>query len=265
MKWRIAEVEPFSKVPVPPTTVVLIDSEQDWKYFEGTEEPSNPTNKWRQLSFNENSWPQPPDQAPIGYGEPDINTTVDMRYNYTTIYLRKTFEISNPADYATLTVKVRYDDGYNLWINGIHAASANVSGQNLAYNATANSAGEPGSYVPTVLDPVTYLVAGTNIIAVQVLNASLDGSSDCLIDAMLEVDTTGAPESSGYSMGAGKYDLGHQRYNNFFRYNHYPCKRRQARQDLSRPLQDERQYRKMVPLVRSEPVRNFRSFKCGYY
>jgi len=205
MKWRIAQVEPFSIASVSPTATVFIDAEEDWKYFEGTQEPSSPISKWRQITFNDNSWFQ--GQTAIGYGKPDINTILDMRYNYTTVYLRKTFEVGSPADFATLTVKVNYDDGYNLWINGDHAASANVSGQELAYNATANSAINPGGYEPTVLNPADYLVSGTNVVAVQVLNASLNNSSDCLIDVMLEADTDDAPEASGYWVEPGKYEI----------------------------------------------------------
>ena len=56
----------------------------------------------------------------------------------------------------------------------------------LPFNATANSAIENVNFVPfTLLDPQQYLVTGINVIAVQLLNASLSGSSDAFFDARL--------------------------------------------------------------------------------
>ena len=76
-------------------------------------------------------------------------------------------------------LEVKYDDGVNVWINGKLAYHDNLAGENLPYNATATTAIENWEFVPADLgDPRTWLVEGTNVIAVQVLNASLSDSSD---------------------------------------------------------------------------------------
>jgi hypothetical protein len=111
-----------------------------------------------------------------------------------------------------LQLGVLYDDGFNLWINGHRVAWANVSAENLPYDAVSGPAGEAGSYVPyTVNNPADILVAGTNVVAVQVLNASLNDSSDCVIDVSLEgilsSSTDPSPTPANYLRRPGKYEI----------------------------------------------------------
>jgi len=209
MKWRIAEIEPGSVAPSDPGTVLLIPEEDDtWKYFEGYSEPSV-QGVWRQIGFDDGSWIQ--DQTtPIGYGESIVNTVIDMRHNYTTVYLRKEFDVSDPEAFSSLNLGVVYDDGFNIWINGNHVASANVSGENLAYDDTANNPLEPAGYVPfTINNPADVLVLGTNIIAIQAFNVTLGGSSDFVIDVKLEgtTDSGVSPSPTGGLAKPGKYEI----------------------------------------------------------
>jgi hypothetical protein len=111
-----------------------------------------------------------------------------------------------------LQLGVLYDDGFNLWINGHRAAWDNVSGENLPFDAVSGPAGEAGSYVSyTVNNPADILVSGTNVVAVQVLNASLNDSSDCVIDVTLEgVLNSGAepsPVPANYLRRPGRYEI----------------------------------------------------------
>ena len=145
IKWRIGEVESWSQAPDNPETVPLIDAEETLRYFEGYEEPSDPMDEWRQITFNDNpgttDWQE--GQGPIGYGETFVNTVLDMRYNYTTIYIRKEFTVDDPAAFESLKLGVLYDDGFNLWINGHYLESDNVSAENLTYDSVSGPATEP--------------------------------------------------------------------------------------------------------------------------
>ncbi|MFO8013188.1 MAG: lamin tail domain-containing protein, partial [Phycisphaerae bacterium] len=175
--------------------VVFIDAQQEWRYVKGWAEPSSPTNAWRQLGFDDSpasGWST--GDAAVGYSsDPDeldfIGTKLtDMRYNYSTVYMRKAFTVDNPAAIPALELLTRYDDGINVWINGRPVLDLNVDGTELPYDATARSAIDNVEFVPNTLtdpDPRTYLVAGTNVIAVQLLNASLSSSSDAFFDAIL--------------------------------------------------------------------------------
>ena len=197
MKWRIAEYETISVSTPSPTEVVYVDKGATWRYFKGTQEPSITTGAWRQRAFNDTSWPQ--GTAPVGYDDTlAMGTSLnDMRYNYSTIYLRKTFTVINPLQIQSLQFAILRDDGFKLWINGQLALEENVPAEeNLPYNTVLESYGL--SYIPdetvyksfTISNPSQYLVAGTNVIAIQVINVSLGGSSDCFVDLELKATST---------------------------------------------------------------------------
>ena len=163
----------------------LIRAGISWRYRKGTSEASSPVTPWRRSDFDDSGWPV--GETSIGYGENFISTLLgDMRGGYSTVYLRKSFDVDDPAAVGNLLLEVQYDDGFNAWINGFHVAGANVSSEELPYNGTAISALENLDFNDFVLpDPATYLAPGTNVLAVQLHNASLGGSSDAFFDARL--------------------------------------------------------------------------------
>ncbi|MGE5294388.1 MAG: lamin tail domain-containing protein, partial [Solirubrobacterales bacterium] len=62
----------------------------------------------------------------------------------------------------------------------------NVGGESLPYSAVATSSIENIDFVDCDLgNPASWLVPGRNVIAIQLLNSSLSGSSDCFIDVSL--------------------------------------------------------------------------------
>jgi len=65
-----------------------------------------------------------------------------MRGRYTTIYLRKAFEVTDVDAVGTLKLEAKYDDGVNIWINGFHVASGNVPSDELPFNDTVNNRSE---------------------------------------------------------------------------------------------------------------------------
>jgi hypothetical protein len=215
LKWRIAEVTPGSKaVAQNGSSVVLLPDNSTWRYLKGTREPSPAQGAWRQLGFNDSGWLS--GRAPIGYGETFIATNLaDMRSSYTSIYLRKTFDVADLAAFDSLILEVQYDDGINLWINGRLAYQDNLAGENLPYTAVATTAIENLSFVRVDLGgPGTRLVEGTNVIAVQVLNSSKSDSSDCFIDMRLLGEKSPGNATAGGSVALptpskkpGKYEI----------------------------------------------------------
>ena len=115
---------------------LLIAEQSDWRYRKGTSEPSTPMSAWRQPGFVEDgSWLT--GQASIGYGEGHIRTTLsDMRNNYSTVYFRKTFNVTDPAAVSSLLLQAQFDDAINVWINGAHLRSYGVAASELPYTAT---------------------------------------------------------------------------------------------------------------------------------
>ncbi len=187
MKWRIAEISPGSQAPAGngAGAITLISESSTWRYFKGMTEPSATQGAWRQLGFDDSAWFS--GLAAIGFGETFLNTVLsDMRGNYSSLYLRKTFDVTSLDLFDRLVLNVKYDDGVNVWINGKLVYQDNVAGENLPRTALASTSIENLDFVRYDLgDPRARLVQGRNVIAVQVLNSSLSGSSDCFIDVSL--------------------------------------------------------------------------------
>ena len=183
--------------------VTLINEGALWDYRKGTSEASDPIGDWRELDFSlDETWHQ--GRLSIGYGEGFITTPLnDMRNNYSSVFLRKSFEVADPATLGNLVLEAVYDDGLKAWINGEPVKKGvNVSTSELAYNGTANGAREDHNWNTFTLegpDPSTYLQAGTNVLAIQLFNSSLGGSSDCFLDVRLkeQAGTAGAGPTPG--------------------------------------------------------------------
>ena len=174
--------------PSPPVQT-LIPDHSTWKYFKGVSEASSPATAWRALGFNDAAWLSGP--GAIGYGESFISTLLgDMQGNYTTVFFRKTFVVDDPSAVSGIVLEAQYDDGFKVWINGTNVLNVNISTGEVPYSGTAASGQrEAYSYDSFNLSvPQSYLLAGANVIAVQVANAS-SGSSDCFFDARLLAQT----------------------------------------------------------------------------
>ncbi|MHC4228084.1 MAG: lamin tail domain-containing protein [Planctomycetota bacterium] len=212
MKWHIAEVAPGSQSATQEDGTVLMHDGAEWKYFKGTQEPAAMRAvSWRQPGYDDSSWFR--GDTPIGYGESFITTNLsDMRGRYSTVYLRKTFEVTDVDAIGRLVLEAMYDDGVNIWINGVHVVAGNTPSAELPFDATVSNRSENHSFTAFALvDPGSYLASGTNVVAVQVINSYLSNSSDCFIDVRLIAETAepGAPPAAprSYSRKPGKYEI----------------------------------------------------------
>jgi hypothetical protein len=178
----------------------LVAKGSSWKYFKGTKEASNPRTTWRKADFTESNWQT--GRTPIGYGENFMKTTLgDMRNSYTAVYFRKKFTVKDAKKIGALKLALQFDDGFNMWINGRHVASSNISTKEPRFSTSASSAIEEHSFVEFDLpSPGAYLVEGENILAIQAHNASKGGSSDFFID--VELKATVGPANRGPTPGA---------------------------------------------------------------
>jgi fibronectin type 3 domain-containing protein len=186
--------------PAAPKTVTLIAKGSSWEYRKGTAEATpapNAIGSWRGLDYVEDSnWKT--GTLPIGYdpaGGPTISTKLtDMSGSYTSVFLRKTFSIPDPAEVLGLTLQAMYDDGFNIWINGRLAQTVNTPGENTAFNGLASTArsGSDPTYLNFTINP-TFLQAGDNEIAVQFFNAAKTDSDAFFDAALIETTGTGGP------------------------------------------------------------------------
>jgi len=158
-----------------------------WHYRKGLSEASDPIYAWRFPDFNEDeTWLI--GQTSIGYGDDDDNTVLsDMRNNYSTVYLRHSFTISSLQDIKLLTLNLYVDDGCVVWINGTEIARRNTFYGEKTYDDVTNQSPVEAFWEQIILPiPYDYLVDGTNVLAIHVLNYGID-TGDLSIDAELLV------------------------------------------------------------------------------
>lgn len=158
-----------------------------WRWSKGTNEVSNPSTAWCAPGFNDTAWLT--GTMPFHYGYTNVpggTPLPDMRNGYTTLYLRRSFVVSNPAGVTSLVLRQVIDDGFILWINGLEAQRYNVYDGEQPYNATtpATIGTTPVAVSTTLHNPAAFLVPGTNVIAVQGITRSLT-SSDFHLDLEL--------------------------------------------------------------------------------
>jgi concanavalin A-like lectin/glucanase superfamily protein/CotH protein/lamin tail-like protein/Ig-like domain-containing protein len=103
--------------------------------------------------------------------------------------IRLPFVISNPTNVALLTLRMRYDDGFFAFINGIPVQAANAPDP-LLYNSAATDKHSPGTVEEFRLGTGS-LTPGNNVLAIQGLNVSAD-NPDFLIVAELVATTVAA-------------------------------------------------------------------------
>jgi VCBS repeat-containing protein len=184
--WRASEMT----VTPRPAVTLLAASASNWKYRKGTSEASAPTTAWRQQDFTlDGTWLT--GRTPIGFGDGDDNTTLaDMQQilpnqqGYSSVYLRNTFSIADAAAMpARLKLRMYVDDGAIVWVNGHEVGRFHISSGEKPFNALADN--HEAAWEELLIDnPASFLVVGSNTIAVQAFNTTL-GSTDFSIDVEL--------------------------------------------------------------------------------
>ena len=150
---------------------VVLPGDQ-WDYLVPSSQPSS---SWNQLGYNSSSWST--GNSGFGYGDGDDATIVS---NTISIYIRKTFSITNLSDIEAIILDLDYDDGFVAYLNGQEVARNLISGSIPNFNQTSDGYHEallPQGYAPERFGiDVNLLNAGANVLAVQVHNQSFDSS-----------------------------------------------------------------------------------------
>jgi hypothetical protein len=160
----------------------------------------NPLRPWTLDGLNESGWQS--GFTGVGYEndsgyEALIGLNVPGMFNVNeTVYIRVPFVVNNPAAITTLTLRMRYDDGFIAYINGREVAWDNAPDPSVATwtnGAPANRA-DSSAVAPVnfnISSFISFLHVGTNILAIQGLNNPVS-SSDLLILPELVATVTGS-------------------------------------------------------------------------
>jgi hypothetical protein len=181
---------------------ILVPTGSVWKYLDNG---TNQGTAWRAAGFADGAWAS--GAAQLGYGDGDEATVVSFGPNsgakYITTYFRRAFTIVNPSAFAGLTLRLLRDDGAVVYLNGTEVFRSNMPTGSIGYTTRASSAlGAPAeSTFVTASVPISALVAGTNVLAVEVHQAN-GTSSDLSFDLELS-GSTGASVTRGPYLQTG--------------------------------------------------------------
>lgn len=164
----------------------LVAAGATWKYLD---DGSTQSTQWRARTYNDITWAEGP--APIGY-QNGVTTTIsfgpDENDKYPTSYFRHTFNVADPTLYTGLTLSLLVDDGAAIYLNGEELLRDNLPEGILTSSTYAlGSTSSETDYTSYNLPP-SALVAGKNVIAVEVHQHDPD-SSDLSFDLSLEASS----------------------------------------------------------------------------
>jgi hypothetical protein len=164
------------------TDETLVASGASCRYLVPVDD-SNGTN-WTTRTFDDTSWSLGP--SGLGY---DNGSTYDDLFGTTVpnntiaVYTRFAFEVPAENAYTALKLRIKYDDGFIAYLNGIELVRANAP-EGAEYNTAAtNYHDDAQALVFQEYDISSFLpqiIIGTNVLAVHGLNIS-DTSSDFLL------------------------------------------------------------------------------------
>ena len=210
-----AESFAFSPLPTPgvanpssnPTTLTkltLVPEDADKRVLVPTR---NIGQRWRSdLRYDDSDWMRVTG-APGGVGYErrsgyenliSLDLEAQMYGENTSCYIRIPFnvEADNLAGLTELTLRVRYDDGFVAYLNGVQVARANFSGTPGWNSRTGSSTSDAAAVLFEDIDISDFLGnlnSGGNLLAIHGLNTS-PTSSDMLISVRLDAAATAAAQ-----------------------------------------------------------------------
>jgi hypothetical protein len=174
--------------PVKKITMLAINTNTFWKYDRSGQDLGE---EWRQINYNDSAWPQG-----LALIADETTTTVepirtaisrftDADQTYIkTFYFRGTFNWTDPIDPAgKLTLRHVVDDGAVVYLNGNEIHRFNIA-PDVTVDATTDASGHENAYAGPYDIAITNLVAGKNVLAVEV-HQSGGSSSDMVFGAEL--------------------------------------------------------------------------------
>ena len=188
----------------PGVGATVIGEGDTWRYFRGTQNPAGVPNAWTERNYDDSGWNT--GASGFGYSDGDDATVLDdMENNYSTVYIRRIFDIPDPGNVNGLVLRVDYDDAFVAYLNGTEVARSDNApgGAVIPFDATSNgnheaSAGGLNGNDPEDFDLSPFfgdLVAGENQLALVGINGSLGSGDFSLIPELLlsESNQAGGP------------------------------------------------------------------------
>ena len=160
---------------LPPTYVdeKILSGGASWKYEQSGVFPGA---EWMMPGFDDSAWPS--GQAALGKESGDLPEPIrtDLTIGPLTYYFRAVLDYSGNPEVDRLTLRLLVDDGAVVYINGTEAMRVRMPDGEINHDTPADPSVANATYEDFSL-PENLLVAGENVLAVEVHQASA-GSSD---------------------------------------------------------------------------------------
>lgn len=172
--------------------IAIISANSTWKYYD---QASAPPSNWAQTSFSDAAWSS--GKAELGYGDGDEATVISYGSNASnkipSYFFRQSFNIDDVTKYSELNLKMVIDDGAVVYLNGTEIWRYNMgTATPIKFTDLATAATADESIWHEAIIPITSLIKGKNVIAVEVHQATL-ASADISFNASLSGVVNGTP------------------------------------------------------------------------
>ncbi|RMF01169.1 MAG: hypothetical protein D6768_11210 [Chloroflexi bacterium] len=178
-------------IPAALSDVTLVSTGAVWRYLD---DGSYPGPGWTGAAFDDSGWAS--GAAQLGYGDGDETTTISFGGNpankYITTYFRRAFTTTHTAPLLEpLTLRLLRDDGAVVYLNGAEIFRSNMPAGTITSTTPASGAifGAAESTFVTASISTSYLISGTNILAVEIHQAN-PASSDISFDLELSAQSS---------------------------------------------------------------------------
>lgn len=145
----------------------------------GLPTPGSADTVWTTRDFDDSQWAK--GETGVGYGYETL-VRFDMRSIrslFPGIYLRLAFEVSDTQGLARLALRMKYDDGFVAYLNGVPVARAQapdddqLTGESHATAQHSGGQAETFELFPLPAAALEALVIGRNVLAIHALNADM--------------------------------------------------------------------------------------------
>jgi len=136
------------------------------------------------------------DDSYAGLIETDVEA--EMADQNASAFIRIPFNVADPGDYDSLYLRMKYDDGFVAYLNGVEVARRNAPGAvgvAPAWNAAAADAHPNASALRyediNISNHVGLLQAGTNVLAIHGLNDGAGDNDFLIVPELAEIEQLG--------------------------------------------------------------------------
>lgn len=155
-------------------TYPLVSFGSLWRY----ELNQDPASNWPDLAYDDTLWPEA--HGLLGYPASKVYTALPTGFRVTR-YFRHTFNVNDPTLISELFLDIERDDGAIVYLNGTEILRSNLPLNTDANTKATNSEWAVDSATPSA----SLLLSGTNVIAVELHQRWVGGSSDWGFDLEL--------------------------------------------------------------------------------